>query len=62
MITYENNCVQCEDCRNCGRKKQLTLICDDCGDEATELWYGDDGNQYCKYCITEHIEKVKGGD
>lgn len=58
MITYENNCVQCEDCRNCGRKKQLTLVCDDCGDEVQELWYGNDGKQYCKYCITGYIDKV----
>ena len=60
MIEYRNNCVGCpQGCGNCGRDKQLTLVCDDCGDEVQDLWYGDDGKQYCKYCITGYIEKVR---
>lgn len=58
MITYENNCVGCEDCRHCGRDHQKIGKCDDCGDETMDLWYGNDGNQYCKYCITGYIDKV----
>lgn len=58
MIITENNCVQCEDCRNCGRDHQKIGRCDDCGDQTNELWYGEDGKQYCKWCITGHIEKV----
>lgn len=59
MIEYENNCVQCEDCRHCGRDRQKIGRCDDCGDEVNDLWYGNDGKQYCKYCITGYIEKVR---
>lgn len=63
MIKYENQCVGCppergcmgESCRN---RNVPVMICDDCGDEVQDLWYGNDGNQYCKYCITGYIEKV----
>ena len=58
MIEYENNCVGCETCIDCGRKKQAIGRCDDCGDETDMLWYGNDGGQYCKYCITGYLEKV----
>lgn len=59
MIVTENNCVQCEDCRHCGRDHQKMGRCEDCGDEVNDLWYGNDGKQYCKYCITGYIEKVR---
>ena len=60
MITYEDQCVGCpQGCINCGRKHSLVLICDDCGDECEELWYGEDGKQYCECCITSHLEKVE---
>ena len=59
MIEYRNNCVMCpQGCVECGRKKQKTLICDDCGDEVQDLYYGDDGQQYCDTCIKYHVEKV----
>ena len=31
---------------NCGKKKVKVFVCDDCGDEVQELWYGNDGNMY----------------
>ena len=62
MITYENQCVGCPPDRCapevCKRRHVPVLICDDCGDEVNMLWYGNDGGQYCKYCITGYLEKV----
>lgn len=59
MIEYRNECVGCpQGCINCGKKKVKVFVCDDCGDEVQELWYGNDGNMYCKYCITGYIDKV----
>lgn len=32
MIRYEDDCVNCEVCRNCGAKKRTPRIyCDECG-------------------------------
>ena len=60
MIEYRNNCVQCpQGCMSCGRRHQATLVCDDCREDANRLFYGIDGNQYCKFCITEHLEEVR---
>ena len=59
MIITENNCVQCDDCRHCGRDRQKIGRCDDCGDTTNDLWYGEDGKMYCKYCITGYIQKVR---
>lgn len=60
MISHENDCVGCpQGCINCGRKDVIYLICDDCGDYADDLYYGDDGGQYCKHCLKDHVEKVR---
>lgn len=62
MIKYENDCVDCpQGCIECGRKKVKYFICDDCGDYVNDLYYGDDGGEYCGSCLTEHVEKVKRG-
>lgn len=61
MIIYENNCVHCpQGCIHCGRDHQPMGVCDDksCGAETDELFYGVDGGQYCKHCITGHLERV----
>ena len=61
MIKYEDQCCDCqiEPCMSfCSRKSVPVLICDDCGDEVSDLWYGNDGRQYCKYCITGYLDKV----
>ena len=60
MIIYENQCCDCDlPCIHCGREHTPVMICDDCGDEASELWYGEDGKEYCEYCIKKHLEKVE---
>lgn len=60
MKKIENRCVSCpQGCIHCGRDQVEVLTCDDCGDEAEDLWYGNDGGMYCKYCITGYIEKVE---
>ena len=62
MITYEDQCVGCpaEICFPfCSKTHVPVLICDDCGDEVSDLWYGNDGRQYCKFCITGYIDKVE---
>ena len=60
MIRFENQCVDCpQGCINCGRKHTLVLTCDDCGDDTDELFYGNDGGEYCMYCLTKHVEKVE---
>ena len=64
MIRFENQCVGCPpemDCfgNSCRYKNVPVLICDECGDETDEMWYGEDGKQYCHYCITHHLEKVE---
>jgi len=62
MIEYRNECVGCppEICcgASCSKLSVRVMICDDCGDEVQDLWYGNDGNMYCKYCITGYIDKV----
>lgn len=61
MVRLENRCVSCpQGCANCGRDRAKVLVCDDCGDEVDDLWYGNDGGEYCKYCITGYIDKVGG--
>ena len=59
MIKYEDQCCDCDmPCVGCRRKKTPVLMCDDCGDDELELWYGADGKMYCKYCICRHLDKV----
>ena len=64
MIRFENQCVGCPPemgCMgmSCPNRHVAVLTCDDCGDYAEDLYYGDDGSQYCKYCLHKHVEKVK---
>jgi len=63
MIKYENQCVGCppergcmgESCRN---RNVPVMICDDCGDECQELYYGTDGQEVCNVCLKHHVDKV----
>ena len=36
MIIYENECVGCDYCINCGRDKVPYLVCDECIKEILE--------------------------
>lgn len=58
MTRYENQCVECEYCINCGRKKVPVLSCDDCGADEQELYVGEDDGEYCDRCLKHHVRKV----
>lgn len=69
MIKYENDCVGCERCYNCGAKETLHYYCDECGDEIgddelyetldrhyhTDCWYNKLG--YKETLTLENAEK-----
>jgi hypothetical protein len=59
MIKIENQCVGCETCMPyCSKREVKVLICDDCGDECQELYYGTDGQEVCNVCLKHHVDKV----
>ena len=59
MIEYRNECVGCETCMPyCTKRSVAQGKCDDCKDETNELYYGDDGYQYCRVCVLHHLERV----
>lgn len=57
MITYEDECVGCPTemgCLGdtCPKRNVVHLICDECGDDAEELWEKD-GQHYCEDCMRD---------
>ena len=51
MIKVVNNCVGCAmGCIHCGKEHEIEYICDECGDEADEL-YEYYGEQLCLECL-----------
>lgn len=59
MIKYENDCVGCEICTHCGRKKTPHYYCDQCKWEDDTLYQYDD-EQLCIDCLTSKFKKVSG--
>jgi hypothetical protein len=59
MITYEDNCVFCPHCINCGRKRQKVYYCDNCKESTDEL-YEYEGAQLCEGCLLDKVPKVEG--
>ena len=60
MITYENECVDCDlPCRGetCSLRHVPHYICDDCGEDVEELYDTDEG-EFCAQCVLEHLPKV----
>ena len=58
MIVRESRCMGCGECIQCGRRGTYfnLLICDECEDEAEEL-YSDNGVEVCEDCLLrEHYE------
>lgn len=56
MIEYENYCVGCEVCYNCGRKTPVPVVlCDHCGDhiEDGDSCVKNDGYIYHADCFAE---------
>lgn len=55
--SYENYCVGCpQGCINCGRDRDVLVIrCDKCDTNIweDEIFWGDDGNEYCEECYDE---------
>lgn len=51
---YSNECVGCESCVGCGRKKVETRInrCDECNSDEDTL-YEIDGKELCAYCASK---------
>ena len=58
MIRYENNCVGCDWCCNCGADHYAVLICDECGEEVPTL-YEYDGEQMCETCVLKFLPEVE---
>lgn len=59
MIKIENQCVGCETCRPyCSNRRVAIGECDECRDETYELYLGEDGGEYCKICVLNHLTKV----
>jgi hypothetical protein len=56
MIIYENECVGCDYCINCGRDKVPYRVCDEC--KEYEQLYKYDDKELCIECIKERLEKV----
>ena len=56
MTIYENECLRCDYCINCGRDKVPVLICDEC--KEPEQLYKYDGKELCIECIKDRLEKV----
>jgi hypothetical protein len=59
MIKLENECVHCDWCMGCGRKKVPRFYCDNCEQEfePDELYETEDGWQ-CADCILSRYEKI----
>ena len=61
MITFENQCVGCEHCGNCGANRVEVVKCDGCGDDSAAIWT-DGYNQFCETCLWEVISEMIFGD
>lgn len=64
MIETRDECVGCPPGMGCLHSgcpyiNVTVFICDECGDEVEDLYYGEDGKEYCDACVLHHIEKVE---
>ena len=63
MIRYEDECCDCAvpsyPClgSSCPNRHVKHLYCDDCGEDAEEL-YKHDGMELCKDCLLGYFEKI----
>lgn len=60
MVRYENDCVDCGIAcsQSCRLKSVPHFYCDNCKDEADEL-YEFDGYQLCPECVLKGLKKVE---
>jgi hypothetical protein len=57
VIKYENNCIGCDYCMQCGADHTPIYICDECGDEVNTL-YKLEGQQLCSSCVLNSLPEV----
>lgn len=61
MIRWENECVGCERCVDCGRRRVPVMVCDICRAECDELWEYE-GDQLCGFCLIREVPRVSPGE
>lgn len=62
MIRYENECVGCpQGCTHCRLERMICYYCDDCGEQASEL-FEYDGKELCFICLLDKVPKVNSYD
>lgn len=62
MIRYENECVGCpQGCTHCQLERVICYYCDDCGEQASEL-FEYDGKELCFICLLDKVPKVNSYD
>ena len=55
---YEDDCVGCDYCINCGKKHAKYYICDECKEYVDDL-YEYDGEELCIDCVKERLPRVE---
>ena len=53
---WDNDCVSCERCVNCGRGDYKAWYCDKCGFYEGTLYKGINGEELCLDCFLEQYE------
>lgn len=63
MTEYENACVGCDYCTNCGRAHSPFTVCDECGSDCRDCGdtvYEYDGKELCEGCAQETVNALWG--
>lgn len=61
MTEYENACVGCDYCVNCGATHTPYTVCDECGEDCRECGdsvYIYDGKELCEGCAQETVNAL----
>ena len=61
MTEYENACVGCDYCTNCGRAHSPFTVCDECGEDCRDCGdtvYEYDGKELCEVCAEEKMNEI----
>ncbi len=53
---WDNDCVSCERCINCGRGDYKAYYCDDCGYSESILYKGENEQELCWDCFLKQYE------
>ena len=61
MTEYENACVGCDYCVNCGAAHTPYTVCDECGEDCRGgKVYEYDGKELCEGCAQETVNALWG--